>query len=103
MKPNHAPPPLLVKNESTSILPAVDVIVGELALTHLTTEPQVIVLCVPSAVKIIVKEPPDPLAGGLDTLKVVISAFNETVNILEVSRLRVKVPAEIAGLDTVSE
>jgi hypothetical protein len=84
-------------------LALVDVIVGAAPLAHLTGDPQVIVLWVPSAVKIIVKDPPEPLAGGLDTVKVVMFAFSATVKILDVSRLIVKVPAEIAGLDTVSE
>jgi hypothetical protein len=50
-----------------------------------------------------VNAPPEPDAGGLLIVKVVIAAFRLTVKMLEVSRFSVKVPAEIVGLESVSE
>jgi hypothetical protein len=50
-----------------------------------------------------VNAPPEPDAGGLLIVKVVIAAFKLTVKMLEVSRFSVKVPAEIVGLEIVSE
>ena len=64
---------------------------------------QVTALAVPSAVKIKVNDPPEPLAGGLLMVRVVMAAFKLTVKIFDVSRLSVSVPAEIVGLETVSE
>ena len=60
-------------------------------------------LGVPSAVNISVNEPPEPLAGGLLMVIVVIAALSETVKMFDVSRFSVSVPAEIVGLETVSE
>jgi hypothetical protein len=54
-------------------------------------------------VNINVNEPPEPLAGGLLMVRVVMAALRATVKIFDVSRLSVSVPAEIVGLETVSE
>ena len=53
-------------------------------------------------VKIKVNEPPEPLAGGLEMVRVVIAAFKLTVKMFDVSRFSTSVPAEIVGLETVS-
>ena len=93
---------MLVKNAKLSTLPDVDVIVGAVPPAHLIAAGQVTALAVPSAVNIKVNEPPDPLAGGLDIVRVVMAAFKLTVKILEVSRFNTRVPDEIVGLETVS-
>ena len=77
--------------------------VGAEPLGHLIAAPQVTALAVPSAVRIRVNVPPEPLAGGLLMVKVVIAAFRLTVKMLEVTRSSVKVPAEMVGLEVVSE
>jgi hypothetical protein len=64
---------------------------------------QVTDLGVPSAVKINVNEPPEPLAGGLEIVRVVMAALRATVKIFDVSRFNTSVPDEIVGLETVSE
>jgi hypothetical protein len=89
-----------VKNANESTLPDVDVIVGAVPPAHLMDAGQVTALAVPSAVRISVNEPPEPLAGGLLMVSVVMAAFKLTVKILDVSRLSVSVPAEIVGLET---
>jgi hypothetical protein len=81
-------------------LPDVDVIVGAVPLAHLIDEGQVTALAVPSAVNISVNEPPEPLAGGLEIVRVVMAALSETVKIFDVSRFNVSVPDEIVGLET---
>ena len=86
-----------------SILPDVDVSVGAVPPAHLMDAGQVTALAVPSAVRINVNEPPEPLAGGLLMVSVVMAALSETVKIFDVSRLSVSVPDEIVGLETVSE
>jgi hypothetical protein len=93
----------VVTNVKTSILLRVDVKVGAVPPGHLTAPPHVIARAVPSAVRIKVNAPPEPDAGGLLIVKVVIAAFKLTVKMLEVSRFSVKVPAEIVGLEIVSE
>jgi hypothetical protein len=70
---------------------------------HFILAGQVTALAVPSAVKIKVNVPPLPLAGGLLIVKVVIAAFSETAKMLDVSRFSTSVPAEIVGLEIVSE
>ncbi len=92
-----------MKNAKLSTLPDVDVIVGAVPEAHLIDEGQVTARAVPSAVKIRVNEPPEPLAGGLDIVRVVIAALSATVKIFDVSRFNVSVPDEIVGLETDSE
>jgi hypothetical protein len=89
-----------VKNANESTLPDVDVIVGAVPPAHLMDAGQVTARAVPSAVRISVNEPPEPLAGGLLMVMVVMAAFKLTVKIFDVSRLSVSVPAEIVGLET---
>ena len=91
-----------MKNAKLSTLPDVEVIVGAVPPAHLMDAGQVTARAVPSAVKIKVNEPPEPLAGGLLMVNVVIAAFKLTVKIFDVSRLSVSVPEEIVGLETVS-
>ena len=94
-----------MKNAKLSTLPIADVITGAVPPAHLITPEdsvQLTDLGVPSAVKIKVNEPPEPLAGGLLMVRVVIAAFKLTVKIFDVSRFSVSVPAEIVGLETVS-
>jgi len=91
-----------VKNAKLSTLPDVDVSVGAVPPAHLIAAGQVTARAVPSAVKISVNEPPDPLAGGLLIVMLVMAALSETVKIFDVSRLSVSVPDEIVGLETVS-
>jgi hypothetical protein len=93
-------PPSLVKNAKLSTLPDVDVIVGAVPPAHLIAAGQVTALAVPSAVKISVNEPPEPLAGGLLIVRVVIAALSDTVKIFDVSRFNVSTPDEIVGLET---
>ena len=93
-------PPSLVKNAKLSTLPDVDVIVGAVPPAHLIAAGQVTALAVPSAVKIKVNEPPEPLAGGLLMVRVVMAALSETVKMFDVSRLSVSVPDDIVGLET---
>ena len=95
-------PPSEVKNAKLSTLPEVDVIVGAVPPAHLIDAGQVTDLGVPSAVNISVNEPPEPLAGALLMVSVVMAAFKLTVKIFDVSRLSTSVPAEIVGLETVS-
>lgn len=78
-------------------------IVGAVPPAHLMDAGQVTARAVPSAVKINVNDPPEPLAGGLLMVRVVMAAFKLTVKIFDVSRFSVSVPAEIVGLETVSE
>jgi hypothetical protein len=94
---------LVVTNVNTSTLLRVDVRVGAVPPGHFTAPPHVIARAVPSAVRIRVNAPPEPDAGGFWIVKVVIAAFKLTVKMLEVSKFSVKVPAEMAGLEIVSE
>lgn len=84
-------------------MPIADVIVGAVPPAHLIAAGQVTERGVPSAVKIRVNEPPEPLAGGLEIVRVVIAALRLTVKILDVSRFSVSVPDDIVGLETDSE
>jgi hypothetical protein len=81
-------------------LPDADVIVGAVPPAHLIAAGQVTARAVPSAVKIKVNEPPEPLAGGLLIVSVVMAALRLTVKIFDVSRFSVSVPLEIVGLET---
>jgi hypothetical protein len=81
-------------------LPIADVIVGGVPPAHLIAAGQVTERGVPSAVKIRVNEPPEPLAGGLLIVRVVMAALSETVKIFDVSRFKVSVPLDIVGLET---
>ena len=92
-----------MKNAKLSTLPDADVIVGAVPPAHLMDAGQVTDLGVPSAVKINVNEPPEPLAGGLEIVRVVMAALRATVKIFDVSRFNTSVPDEIVGLETVSE
>ena len=86
-------------------MPDVDVSVGAVPPAHLITPEdsvQLTDLGVPSAVNIRVNEPPEPLAGGLLMVRVVMAALSETVKIFDVSRFSTSVPDEIVGLETVS-
>ena len=96
-------PPSLVKNAKLSTLPEVEVIVGAVPPAHLMDAGQVTARAVPSAANISVNEPPEPLAGGLLMVRVVMAAFKLTVKIFDVSRFKTSVPDEIVGLETVSE
>lgn len=78
-------------------------IVGAVPPAHLMDAGHVTDLGVPSAVNISVNEPPEPLAGGLLMVRVVMAALRATVKIFDVSRFNTSVPAEIVGLETVSE
>ena len=78
-------------------------IVGAVPPAHLMDAGQVTARAVPSAVNIRVNEPPEPLAGGLLMVRVVMAALSETVKMFDVSRFSTSVPAEIVGLETVSE
>ena len=91
-----------MKNAKLSTLPDADVIVGAVPPAHLMDAGHVTDLGVPSAVNIKVNEPPEPLAGGLLMVRVVMAALRLTVKIFDVSRFSVSVPAEIVGLETVS-
>jgi hypothetical protein len=84
-------------------LPDVDVSVGAVPPAHLIAAGQVTARAVPSAVRIKVNEPPEPLAGGLMMVSVVIAALSETVKIFDVSRFNVSTPDEIVGLEIDSE
>ena len=92
-----------MKNAKLSTLPEVEVIVGAVPPAHLMLAGQVTARAVPSAVNIKVNEPPEPLAGGLLMVRVVMAAFKLTVKMFDVSRFSTSVPAEIVGLETVSE
>ena len=78
-------------------------IVGAVPPAHLMDAGQVTDLGVPSAVKINVNEPPEPLAGGLLMVRVVMAALRLTVKIFDVSRFSVSVPAETVRLAIVGE
>lgn len=93
-------PPSELKNANESTLPIADVIVGGVPPAHLIDVGQLTDRGIPSAVKISVNEPPEPLAGTFVMVMVVMAAFKLTVKIFDVSRLSVSVPDDIVGLET---
>ena len=75
---------------------------GAVPPAHLTAAGQVMVLAVPSAVNINVNEPSLPLTGGLVIVKVLMLAFNDTLNVFPFVKSSVNDPADIVGEEYVS-